>query len=168
MCAIPCSQSRSPASVHVRARWPVPSAGASAAQLAPLGCARVRHRATTLSRAWRDTILGGKAGVGRTPSAQNMVRQWPRVRVGRRRRGGGGGGRFIQSYRSERARPRYPGVGDGTRRTTILRTTHPYLSMLLHRRGRRRKVYSKLTQRTRRTPSATALGGGATPRDVAA
>jgi hypothetical protein len=31
-----------------------------------------------------------------------------------------------------RARPRYPGVGDGTRRTTFPRATHPYLSMLLH------------------------------------
>ena len=31
-----------------------------------------------------------------------------------------------------RARPRYPGVGDGTRRTTFPRATHPYLSKLLH------------------------------------
>jgi len=51
--------------------------------------------------------------------------------------GGGGGGKFIESEHSElrdelRARPRYPGVGDGTRLTTFLRATHPYLSMLLH------------------------------------
>ena len=58
--------------------------------------------------------------------------------------GGEGGGRFIQSYRSElrgglRARPRYPGIGDGTHRTTIPRATHPYL----FRRRRSRKVYSR-------------------------
>ena len=29
-----------------------------------------------------------------------------------------------------RARPRYLGVGDGTRRTTFPVATHPYLSML--------------------------------------
>ena len=29
-------------------------------------------------------------------------------------------------------RPRYPDVGDGTRRTTTRRETHPYLSMLLY------------------------------------
>ena len=43
----------------------------------------------------------------------------------------------MQSQRSElrgglRARPRYPGVGDRTRRTTFPRATHPYLSKLLH------------------------------------
>jgi len=33
-------------------------------------------------------------------------------------------------------RPRYLGVGDGTRRTTFPRATHTCLSMLLHRRRR--------------------------------
>jgi len=40
-----------------------------------------------------------------------------------------------------RARPRSPGVEDGTRRNTFLRATHRYLSML-GRRRRRTKVYS--------------------------
>ena len=31
-----------------------------------------------------------------------------------------------------KARSRYPGVEDGTRRTTFLRATHPYPSMPLH------------------------------------
>ena len=69
-----------------------------------------------------------------TPGSRNEDRL--RRVLGEKGGGGGGGGRFIQSERSERggprARPRYPGVGDETRRTTFLRETHPYPSVLLY------------------------------------